>query len=139
MRGLVSRRSGTPVRRSVHTPAAYAGLAVLAGLWLVLFAAFGEGALASSDLRWSDVASCALVVAVAFTQAQAPRRLAVLGWVVAGVGAWVTVSPFTAGESAATTANHVITGVVILVAGTASAVSGRGETGPGTTSGGMGR
>jgi hypothetical protein len=116
---------GPAAAGSPRPAAVYAGLALLAGLWLVLFAAFGDGALASDDLRWSDLAAGAAVIAVTFAQAWAPRRLAVLGWVAAAIGAWVAVSPFVAGEGAATTANHVVTGAVILLAGVASAVRGR--------------
>jgi SPW repeat len=123
------------------------GINVLAGIWLIiaplilgyaeLFAPF-----------WNDVTVGATIAAMALIRVGAPLRYPELGWINAGLGAWLIFAPVVLGYAgvaegiagaAAVTANgtvvavvaeaaywnDVIVGIVVLVLAAWSAAAGR--------------
>ncbi|MEU0534036.1 SPW repeat domain-containing protein [Amycolatopsis tolypomycina] len=120
---------GTPaVRRRTAVLGAAAGLVLLAGLFLVLapwIAGFGGAGV----LALSDTVLGLVLVALAIART-ATRRLALIGWVIPVLGAWVVLSPWLlsqAGDtppSAAAITGNVVAGAVVVVAGVCSALAG---------------
>ena len=110
---------------------AVSALTFLAGVWLVLapLALDYPAAGAAFDGSWNDVVIGSAIAVVALVRIALPVRIAALGLVNVGLGAWLLVAPtvlsYTSvpGASSATW-NDIIVGIIVMALASFSALVG---------------